>query len=401
MEIRNNILKTIGEILSYIFILSIFINPKFNMKLSYILLLLAAINYFFIKEKISINKKVYLYFLFLFVQGIITNFLSFEEGISYHIKENSKFFYVIPLFFFLTKKNNNQINYILNIGVLIFCFGILIKFPFYFTESISRQRGILLLGMIYLLIKSIEEILNGNWKEISIITFIISLITMVYTKSRMAIIVLVIILVIYFINYIMINKNYKKGIGIGVIILTISLIIYITFPQTYKLHLKTSFQTEKNSSNELRIIMWKAGYEILKEYPLFGIGNHPQRATDELVKYCETHEIDEKFKTSLVRKKEYSRLHNMYIDFFVQNGVFGIFYIILLLIVIPFEYFKSDKNKITTALFATILAFYLYGITWSVWSDYGVVQTLFQIILALFFISMNKNKKFNIKNTRR
>lgn len=393
MEIRNNILKTIGEILSYIFILSIFINPKFNMKLSYILLLLAAINYFFIKEKISINKKVYLYFLFLFVQGIITNFLSFEEGISYHIKENSKFFYVIPLFFFLTKKNNNQINYILNIGVLIFCFGILIKFPFYFTESISRQRGILLLGMIYLLIKSIEEILNGNWKEISIITFIISLITMVYTKSRMAIIVLVIILVIYFINYIMINKNYKKGIGIGVIILTISLIIYITFPQTYKLHLKTSFQTEKNSSNELRIIMWKAGYEILKEYPLFGIGNHPQRATDELVKYCETHEIDEKFKTSLVRKKEYSRLHNMYIDFFVQNGVFGIFYIILLLIVIPFEYFKSDKNKITTALFATILAFYLYGITWSVWSDYGVVQTLFQIILALFFISMNKKQE--------
>lgn len=393
MEIRNNILKTIGEILSYIFILSIFINPKFNMKLSYILLLLAAINYFFIKEKISINKKVYLYFLFLFVQGIITNFLSFEEGISYHIKENSKFFYVIPLFFFLTKKNNNQINYILNIGVLIFCFGILIKFPFYFTESISRQRGILLLGMIYLLIKSIEEILNGNWKEISIITFIISLITMVYTKSRMAIIVLVIILVIYFINYIMINKNYKKGIGIGLIILTISLIIYITFPQTYKLHLKTSFQTEKNSSNELRIIMWKAGYEILKEYPLFGIGNHPQRATDELVKYCETHEIDEKFKTSLVRKKEYSRLHNMYIDFFVQNGVFGIFYIILLLIVIPFEYFKSDKNKITTALFATILAFYLYGITWSVWSDYGVVQTLFQIILALFFISMNKKQE--------
>ena len=47
-----------------------------------------------------------------------------------------------------------------------------------------------------------------------------------------------------------------------------------------------------------------------------------------------------------------------------------------------------------TALFFSIIGFYIYGITWSIWSDYGSVQMLFQIMLALMLtVEENEEKR--------
>ena len=49
-------------------------------------------------------------------------------------------------------------------------------------------------------------------------------------------------------------------------------------------------------------------------------------------------------------------------------------------------------------LFFSIIGFYIYGITWSVWSDYGSIQALFQIVLALMLIVGNLIEKYEKKS---
>ena len=88
----------------------------------------------------------------------------------------------------------------------------------------------------------------------------------------------------------------------------------------------------------------------------------------------------------------------MYVDFFVQNGIIGLLYIGLLFIIIPYEFYRSKKERIETALFFSIIGFYIYGITWSVWSDYGSIQALFQIVLALMLIVGNLIEKYEKKS---
>ena len=140
--------------------------------------------------------------------------------------------------------------------------------------------------------------------------------------------------------------------------------------------------------------MWKAGAHIFKENYLLGVGTSEKDIKPLLIKYVEKNIEKEVLRNEFIRDRKFSRLHNMYVDFFVQNGIIGIFYIGLLFIIIPYEFYKSKKNTMETALFFSIIGFYIYGITWSIWSDYGSVQMLFQIMLALMLtVEENEEKR--------
>lgn len=387
-------IKIIGEYVSYLFILSIFINSKLNMKIAYFLLLLGIFYCVLFYREIKINKKVYYSFLALLLLGSVINYFIFEDGISYYIRENSRFLYALPLTFFLSSKNEKKINLILNLGILILCIDILSNNSLFFQASISRQRGILFLGLIYLMIKSIEEVLDKKYKEISIISSLIAIYTMIFLNSRMAILSIVVVLFLYCFENFILKKNYQKIFKFFVIIFLICGVFYIFSPKIYKEHLKTSFYTKNNSSNEARIIMWKAGYEIFKNHKLLGIGSNPERAVDELIKHYSDKIKDPNLKEQFINERQYARLHSIYIDFIVQNGILGILYIIILLVIIPLEYIKAKKTKMTRALFYSVISFYIYGLTWSVWSDYGIIQMLFQVILALFLCCIDNKKIF-------
>ena len=69
----------------------------------------------------------------------------------------------------------------------------------------------------------------------------------------------------------------KKNIKFVSIILAIVFFTGVFLPKEYTERLKTSFQTSQNISNEDRIVMWKAGIEIFKENPIFGIGSYKKR----------------------------------------------------------------------------------------------------------------------------
>lgn len=124
IEKNKKKINILGEFVSYFYIISLFLDSKLNMKIGYILLGLGVLKIIFFKDEIKkINKKVYGMFLVIFIIGIITNFFASKtDGINTFINENSKFLYSMLLPLFLEKKE--RIDYIINIGIIIFCIGI-------------------------------------------------------------------------------------------------------------------------------------------------------------------------------------------------------------------------------------------------------------------------------------
>lgn len=379
-------LNIFGEFVSYLYIISVFFNSKLNMKIGYILLVLGILKLIFFKEDIKkIDKKVYGAFSILFLIGIITNLLvGRDSGINYFIRENSKFIYSSFLLLFL-KDRTEKINISIYLGLILLCIGVIFKND-WFLGNYTRQRGVLILGIIYIIINFLENFLKKEYKKLySLPVIILSCYTMVVLNSRMAVLVIIGCVSLYCLFILFFRREYKVY-KVFILMFLGAFLTFISLPNSYKEHLKTSFYTKNNGSNEARIIMWKAGVNIFKENPILGIGTAPKTAKKELVEYVENNMKDHWLAYEFIKNQPYSRLHSMYIDFFVQNGIFGVLYLLLLFGIIPVEFYKKRYETVATSAFFSILGFYIYGITWSIWSDYGIIQTAFQIILAIMLI---------------
>ena len=386
IEKNKKKINILGEFVSYFYIISLFLDSKLNMKIGYILLGLGVLKIIFFKDEIKkINKKVYGMFLVIFIIGIITNFFASKtDGINTFINENSKFLYSMLLPLFLEKKE--RIDCIINIGIIIFCIGIFWNKNFILDGNYERQRGVLILGIIYIIISFLENFLKKEYKKLySLPIIILSCYTMVILNSRMAVLVIIGCVSLYCLFILFFRREYKVY-KVFIMLFLGAFLTFVSLPNSYKEHLKTSFYTKNNGSNEARIIMWKAGVDIFKNNPILGIGTAPKTAKKELVKYVENNMKDHWLAYDFIKNQPYSRLHSMYIDFFVQNGIFGVLYLLLLFGIIPVEFYKKRYETVTTSAFFSILGFYIYGITWSIWSDYGIIQTAFQIILAIMLI---------------
>lgn len=384
---KEKILNICGEIISYLYIISVFLDSKLNMKIGYMLLIIGVLKLIFFKTEIKkINKKIYGIFLLIFMLGIITNFFASKtNGVSVFINENSKFLYSMLLPLFLEKKE--RINYIINIGIIIFCIGILKNKDFILDGNYERQRGVLILGIVYIIINFLENFLKEEYKKLySLPVIIFSCYTMVILNSRMAVITIIGCVALYCLFILFFRKEYKIY-KVFILLILGSCLTFITLPNSYKEHLKTSFYTKNNGSNESRIVMWRAGLHIFKNNPILGIGTSAKDVQPLLIEYVkENYSPNEMLDNCFVKEKMYSRLHSMYVDFFVQNGIFGILYLIFLFGIIPAEFYKKKDQTVATSAFFSILGFYIYGATWSIWSDYGIIQTAFQIILAIMLI---------------
>ena len=384
---KEKVLNQFGEFISYLYVISVFLNSKLNMKIGYILLGLGILKLIFFRKEIkNINKNIYGMFILLFLTGIITNLLvSRDNGVSVFINENSRFIYSVFLLTFL-KNKYEKINISINIGIMLLCIGIFLKNLWILDGSVARQRGILILGITYIIIDFLENLLKNEYKKLySLPIILFSCYTMIILNSRMAVLVIVGCVSLYCLFILFFRREYKVY-KVFILIFLGVFLTFISLPNSYKEHLKTSFYTKNNGSNEARIIMWKAGVDIFKNNPILGIGTAPKTAKNELTKYVENNMKDHWLVYDFIEKQEYSRLHSMYIDFFVQNGIFGILYLILLFGIIPIEFYKKRNETVATSAFFSIIGIYIYGITWSIWSDYGIIQTAFQVILAIMLI---------------
>lgn len=388
IKLNKNYIELIGEYSSYMYILSIFLNSKLNMKLGYVILGLAILNIIFFPKKIlKVNKKVYGVFLIIFVLGIIWNYFgSNGSGIEKFIKENEKFLYGVALMILLNLKNKDKISASIFLGTNILSFGYLYyNFSWLLDNDITRQRGILFLGSIYLLIYSFEKIIENRKNILFLLTLIFPILALIKSNSRMAGIAIIIILFLYGIYKILKDK---KNIKIIFVIFLGFFLLSRYIPQNYIKQLETSFHLKNNLSNEDRIVMWKAGIHIFKENIILGVGNDSEDIKPLVQKYVDENVNDMDLRNEFLLYPRFSRLHNMYIDFFVQNGILGFLFLFYLFYIIPKEInLKFKLTKETLSCIFVMIAFYLYGLTWSLWSGYGIVRTLFECILAIFLIN--------------
>ena len=99
---------------------------------------------------------------------------------------------------------------------------------------------------------------------------------------------------------------------------------------------------------------------------------------------------DEQLRGEFINRDRFAKLHNMYIDFFVQNGILGLLYLVFLFVLIPFEFFKSEKNKESISAFFSMIFYCFYGLTWSLWSSLGISQVLFHTFLIWMLVNLKR-----------
>ena len=133
---------------------------------------------------------------------------------------------------------------------------------------------------------------------------------MVILNSRMAVLVIIGCVSLYCLFILFFRREYKVY-KVFILIFLGVFLTFISLPSSYKEHLKTSFYTKNNGSNEARIIMWKAGVDIFKNNPILGIGTAPETAKKELVKYVENNMKDHWLAYDFIKNQPYSRLHSM------------------------------------------------------------------------------------------
>ena len=143
-------LNIFGEFVSYLYIISVFLNSKLNMKMGYILLGLGILKLIFFKEDIKkIDKKVYGAFSILFLIGIITNFLvGRDSGINYFLRENSKFIYSSLLLLFL-KDRTEKINISIYLGLILLCIGVIFKNDWFLGNLYSSKGSVDIRNNLY------------------------------------------------------------------------------------------------------------------------------------------------------------------------------------------------------------------------------------------------------------
>lgn len=88
-------------------------------------------------------------------------------------------------------------------------------------------------------------------------------------------------------------------------------------------------------TNFTRLALWRAGWEMFKDHPVFGLGDV------DLAKYYR------KYKRP-VDKEIHGHLHNNYIHFLATLGLFGflvLIYLFVMLFVVMSRHFRNSKGK--------------------------------------------------------
>ena len=135
-----------------------------------------------------------------------------------------------------------------------------------------------------------------------------------------------------------------------------------------------------NTSTGRRLAMYKGGVEIALKHPWIGVGR--ENVNSELIK------------TSVMAEKNlsitsFSHLHNEYLTALAGSGVFGLFSLLLVLIV-PYILIRgSTSHRVFCGQIGCLCALYaVYGLT-NLAFDNGTLNGFFMITLAVIFSSIN------------
>ena len=383
---------------------SILIGPSVSLftilliDISFIFLIIKKKNYSFFKN------DTFRYLLFLYLYLIFNSLISID--MSSGVYRNFGFIRILILFvafnfFFHQTLFFSKVFKIWLITLLIVAFDVFFEYfngvnLLGFPEIRENQRlvsffkdepivGAYMYGFYLLLI---GFLMNENFfkqKNIIFLLLIILFLAIFLTGERSNSIkaFLGIFLLIFFFKEI--PKKIKL---ISLIFALSSLVILISNSDNFKMRYAVQIKSALGDKS-IYFNLYKSGYQVFKNYPIFGVGNKNYR-----IESCDNFENEnknEKYEDYLCT----THPHQIYLELLSEHGIIGTLIILLIFFKLIFSKILSvSKNlnyiQIGSMIFL-LLTFLPIIPSGSFFNDFAI--TIFAINLSIFYAS---NKKFNI-----
>lgn len=366
----------------FLIILGCFLSISISISQITLGVLLLCLIIYIVDNKYNIIKND-LYFLLFFlywISAILSTFLGSEYALLVKgLKSPWPMLIFFVSLYFVNKKNINYVVLAFAIGLFVMSIS---SFYYYFTLGQVDYRyyrshsfagpymitaHLLSIGIIFLIAVVLSKIEKRKWFVLFyIITSVLSCYALFLTATRMPLFTVAVVTGIMFIL-----KLRWKGFILAVC-LFIVFASYMILDPYMAARFNNFFEGFKNpaTSHGWRIALWKNSFVLLKEYPLFGIGDG---AFEQLIK-------------PLMPKNvilPMSHAHNSFVMHFVTYGIFGIITFILfygkIFIDLVKNMFSSPYAFIGLAVF---IAYTIEGMTEN---NFGLSLSSMQ---ALFIIGL-------------
>lgn len=164
--------------------------------------------------------------------------------------------------------------------------------------------------------------------------------------------------------------------------------IYFTYVKRSKLN---SIWDPLNPSNAVRVSLWRIGWEIFKDHPIFGVGDiHLQEYHKQYRKYYE--------------KEIHGHLHNNFVHVLAALGLFGFLAVCFMLVkmyIINFSIYKKNKEKefissYSLGVIGALTAFIISGLTeMNIWDHEIITLVYFSLALNIALDRRNNDESKN------
>lgn len=359
---------------------------------------------FFIEEyyNLKIRKRKlsrFSYSIFgLFLIGIVWNYFS-PGGISSideYIYRNK--ILILPLLlknYLEDKKNLEYMKYILPLAGIGFLLRYLdfnnLKYSLYLLKGgMISLFSVVLPFSIFMII----EIKSKKIKVLYSLLVILDIILIIKLGARAGLYGVIITAMIVLV----LSQNIKR-----ILFFICSTLLFLYFLIQIP-NVQSHFFRYKDFSTRSREYLIRAGLYSFKNHIFFGVGSG--NTQKYFIEYSENeflqHNTLKNNREVEILKNDYLRnfpdTHNIIIDFWVQNGLYGIVFSSLLCFILPgyiiYDYIKNKKKEYLKYL-GGVLGFIIVGQSWSLWSKHNV-----GVIYLIIIISMYWNEKRELENEK-
>lgn len=363
-------------------------------------LILCALNIYFIKNIFRTFTLIEFYkknkpFIFSILIFIITNsfnifFLDYNKNDLKYIVDFIKYssFVIIPFFLLQNVKSLKYTFFGCSIVTLLFSLNGIYE---YFVLNFSRAGSIpTLYAYVLSLLFPLGAVyfkLFDSQSRIYLIIPVISLIALILTQTRACWIACGVALCVIAYIY----KDSIKAKDIKIIGIAFLLLIVLSSPILLKRMQDTVYY--KHSYSVERLYIWESAYKMGKDFFLTGIGQDRDRFREL---YSSKYQLPESKEKGIIHP------HNIFLNFFVKSGIFGLLAYVFFQVMQLIYFSKTvfSKNKILKVLSVIGIWFFIVNLIGGCFEAYfhfikmqKIYWVMFGIIIA--GIELIKNKEFN------
>lgn len=396
---KMNFSEILGKITIYIYFISFFIwtgGLKYSVWVGLIALMVKKFRY---KERIEIGPKILAYSnIYIFIGTVLIDIITYKNThhISAHDRYNVFLMYFVLINFIKNKVELDRLMMLFGISAIISYFGaipnikIFLKDPTFRVESFYDQMAfshILATGSIFFLGISLFNS-KGKKRLFYVLVYIFSIIMILLTQTRGAMLATGIAQILL-IAYTIILKRKTKY-------LIVILIGVMIWGKDFRNGLINGFGHRiVGSSNEVRVLFWKASIYGFEKHPVIGVGfGGTGPLFEEYLVKAKKVEYIVSYYSGGVRGNS----HNEYLAGLMRYGtVVGGYLIIYLLGLIPYVYFKNrnkisnEWNKYYVLLPFTFISFYISALTETVLVS--KTGNIFIVSMGIMAIAINYSDK--------